>query len=123
VVETTFYSSGHATWPNTLDNFGKVELTNISVTDDQGVTYTLGDPGAASQEIDWMTWGGQPLSDGDTLLACAAITGPQSMTLLRAPYKIVTPGHQGWLEPKPQNCHGTIQSPPSSETDAALSEP
>jgi Peptidase A4 family len=121
VVETTFYSSGHSSWPNTLDNFGKVEVTNISVTDDQGITYTPGDPGAAGQEIDWMTWKGRPLADGDTLLACAAITGSRAMTLSRAPYKIVTPGHQGWLEPKPKNCDGTIQPPPSPETDAALS--
>lgn len=111
VVETTFYSSDNPSWPNTLDNFGKVEVTNISVTDDQGITYTPGDPGSASQEIDWMTWRGRSLEDKDTLLACAVITGPQNMTLSRAPYKIVDPGHQGWLEPKPQNCHGTIQPP------------
>jgi len=41
-----------------------VGLTNLSVTADKGITYTPGDPGAASQEIDWTTWKGQPLRRG-----------------------------------------------------------
>jgi hypothetical protein len=39
-----------------------------------------------------------------TLLACAAIDGPQTATFSRAPYAISTPGQQGDLEPKPKHC-------------------
>jgi hypothetical protein len=103
VVETTFYSSP---LPLTLDNFGITKVTNISVTDNEGNVYTPATPRGGKQQIDWMTWNGTPLDDDGTLLACAAITGSQSLTLSRAPYKIVKPGDQGNLEPKPQTCAG-----------------
>lgn len=114
IVETTFYDFNNSQLPNTLNNFGTVTVTNFTVMDDQGNTYTPAAPGGAQQEIDWMTFNGNSLASGDTLLACAAIS-PKDVTLWRAPYKVVRPGDQGSLKPKPQTCDGTIQPPmPSS---------
>src|SRR6266480_3830008 len=77
-------------------------MSTISVRDDQGNVYTPASPGEATDpQIEWMTVRGHSLRKKGTLLACAAITGPQKTTLSRAPYEIVTPGDQGKLEPVP----------------------
>ncbi len=104
VAETTFYSSIRSSWPNTLDDFGKVELTKAVVTDVNGVRYSAAHPRGATANIDWMTWNGESLSNNGTLLACAYVHSPASVVLVRAPYAIATPGQQGDLEPKPKNC-------------------
>jgi hypothetical protein len=64
-----------------------------------------------------MTWTGQgpvevapnqyEYAAGNALLACAAITGPQSMLLSRAPYSIVEVGDQGNIPHKPLTCDGS----------------
>lgn len=116
VAETTFYSAEDTkttSYPNTLNDFGMVTVTDMSATDINGVVYTPGNPGQTTQEIDWMTVTGDPLPNG-TLLACAQIMGPQQLLLSRAPYQIVTPGQQNNLEPKPQTCPGITQAPPPS---------
>jgi hypothetical protein len=110
LVESTFYADKqHPNLPNTLNNFGTVQMTNMSVTDINGTVYTPDSPGSARQQLDQMSWTGSPDIDknGNALLACAAITGGQAITLSRAPYAIVAPGQQGQLEPKPLNCDGT----------------
>jgi hypothetical protein len=104
MTEATFYDYADSKLPNTLDDFGKVTLTSASVTDQHGTTYEPGLPGAATPNIDWMTWQGTPLSQGGTLWACSAIVGKTTVTFSRAPYAIASPGQQGDLEPKPQNC-------------------
>ncbi len=104
MVEATFYSALHRSLPNTLDDFGRIEMTRVFATDTDGVTYDLRDFNGATPNVDWMTWNGVPLAGGGTLLACATIAGARTATFARAPYKIVTPGKQGGLEPKPQHC-------------------
>jgi peptidase A4-like protein len=110
IVETTFYATQQQpNLPNTLDNFGTVQMTKMSVTDINGNVYSPDSSLNAKQEIDWMSWtgNGDITATGNALLACAAVTAPHSMTLSRAPYTITYPGGQGRLEPKPQNCDGT----------------
>jgi hypothetical protein len=104
MTEATFYSSGNRNLPNTLDDFGKVEMTNAFTTDQDGVVYDPSHPKDATPNVDWMTWGGTPLPRGGTLLACSTILGPRLVAFARAPYVIATPGQQGDLEPKPQHC-------------------
>jgi hypothetical protein len=104
IVEATFYSSQHPWLPNTLDDFGSVEMTRVFTTDQDGITYDLTDPRDARLNVDWMTWNGTPLSQNGTLLACSAITGSREASFSRAPYVIATPGQQGRLEPKPKHC-------------------
>lgn len=104
IVEATFYSADRRSLPNTLDDFGTVEMADIFTTDQDGVTYDLAHPHGAIQNIDWMTWNGIPLSQNGTLLACSSIDAAREATFSRAPYVIATPGQQGSLEPKPQNC-------------------
>jgi hypothetical protein len=98
---------------NSVSNFGTVQMTNMSVTDDHGNVYTPGNPGEAGQYIDWMTVtgngpvtekGSEKYAPGNALLACAAITGPQAITLTRAPYEITTLGEQGDIKYKPLSC-------------------
>jgi hypothetical protein len=107
--------------PNTLSNFtdsiqkfGTVLITGISVTDVDGNVYTPSSHGSATPEIDWMTWTGKgpvevapnqyEYAAGNALLGCAAITGPQSVLLSRAPYSIVEVGDQGNIPYKPLTC-------------------
>jgi len=104
MTEATFYSSIKGSLPNTLDDFGTVRMTNVFAIDQDGLTYDLTQPLGAIPNIDWMTWNGVPLKGGGTLLACAAVEGPTSVTFARAPYAIATPGQQGELEPKPKRC-------------------
>lgn len=104
IVEATFYDYGHRSLPNTLDDFGSVEMNDVSATDQDGVTYDLTHPHDARVNVDWMTWNGVPLSDDGTLLACSYIDGPRHATFARAPFVIATPGQQGQLEPKPKGC-------------------
>jgi len=104
ITEATFYSAVRSHLPNTLDDFGRVALTSAFVEDQNGRTYEPGRPGSATANVDWMTWRGIPLSEDGTLLACSRITGAATVTFARAPYVIATPGQQGKLEPKPQNC-------------------
>jgi peptidase A4-like protein len=115
VVETTFYATQQQpNLPNTLENFSTTQMTKMSVTDINGNVYTPGNFLNAKQEIDWMSWTGYgDITDsGNALLACASVTGDQAITLSRAPYSITYPGEQGRLEPKPQNCDGTLPPPP-----------
>jgi hypothetical protein len=109
--------------PNTLSNFtdstsefGTVPMSNISVTDINGNIYTPGTPGTAIPEIDWMTVTGKgpEVAQGqyeyaadNALLACATMTGPQSMLLARAPYSVVEVGDQGQIPYKPLTCDGS----------------
>jgi hypothetical protein len=104
IVEATFYSADDRELPNTLDDFGRVAMTRVAVTDQSGRSYDLTSPLDAILNIDWMTWNGKPLNQHGTLLACASIDGPHTATFSRAPYAIATPGRQGELEPKPTNC-------------------
>jgi Peptidase A4 family len=104
ITEATFYSSDNPKWPNTLDDFGTVEMTHVDATDQDGVTYDLANPLGAIANIDWMTWNGVPLPQNGTLMACAAIEGAREARFTRAPYVIATPGQQGDLEPKPKRC-------------------
>jgi hypothetical protein len=104
MAEATFYDYGHKSWPNTLDDFGDVKMTRVFATDQDGVTYDLAHPAGAKLNVDWMTWNAVPLSQNGTLLACAYIDAARQATFARAPYVIATPGQQGELEPKPQNC-------------------
>ncbi|MGA8532985.1 MAG: G1 family glutamic endopeptidase [Candidatus Tumulicola sp.] len=104
MAEATFYSSGNPSLPNTLDDFGKVEMSHVLVTDQDGRSYDPSRPNGATPNVDWMTWNGVPLAQKGTLLACSAIIGPRDVTFTRAPYVIATPGQQGDLEPKPQHC-------------------
>lgn len=106
VVETTFYSANNKKWPNTVNDFGIVQFNNMSVTDNQGITYTPVSLNNAAPEIDWMRIKSIPDTDPRTLLACAAVIGPQEIVISRAPYVIVTPGDQGTLQPKPKTCNG-----------------
>jgi hypothetical protein len=105
MTEATFYSSIERSLPNTLDDFGRVDMSYASATDQDGVVYEPGHPRDATPNIDWMTWNGIPLSQKGVLLACSAIIAPREISFSRAPYVIATPGQQGQLEPKPQNCH------------------
>ncbi len=104
MTEATFYSSDNPHWPNTLDDFGNVEMTRVDAIDQDGVTYDLTQLHGAVPNVDWMTWNGVPLPQNGTLLACATIDGPREVTFARAPYAIATPGQQGHLEPKPRRC-------------------
>lgn len=104
VVESTFYSSIHASLPNTLNDFGSVRITKASVTDQDGLQYSPAQPNGAVPNVDWMTWNAVPLEQGGTLLACGYIDAHRAVTMARAPYVISTPGQQGDLEPKPQHC-------------------
>lgn len=104
MTEATFYSSNNPKLPNTLDDFGTVEMNHVVTTDQDGVTYDLTRPLGAILNIDWMTWNGVPLSENGTLLACATIDGAREVSFARAPYVIATPGQQGDLEPKPKRC-------------------
>jgi hypothetical protein len=104
IVEATFYSSDHRGLTNPLDDFGRVTMDRVTAIDDQGVTYDLTGGQGARRNIDWMTWNGVPLNEKGTLLACATIDDAHTATFARAPYVIATPGQQGKLEPKPQNC-------------------
>lgn len=104
MTEATFYSSDNPKWPNTLDDFGNVEMARVDAVDQDGVIYDLTQPRAAIPNVDWMTWNGVPLGQQGTLLACATIDGPREVTFERAPYAIATPGQQGNLEPKPRRC-------------------
>lgn len=104
MTEATFYDYGHKSLPNTLNDFGKVDMTNVFATDQNGMSYDPSRPKDATPNVDWMTWNGVPLHQNGTLLACSVILGPRHVTFTRAPYVIATPGQQGQLEPKPQNC-------------------
>jgi len=104
IVEATFYSSDNPKWPNTLDDFGNVEMTNVTAADQTGAVYDLSQRLGANLNVDWMTWNGVPLGQRGTLLACATIDGAGEATFARAPYTIATPGDQGKLEPKPKRC-------------------
>lgn len=104
IVEATFYDYSNASLPNTLDDFGRVPMTHVDVTDQTGIVYDLAQTNGAKPNIDWMTWNGVPLAQNGTLLACARIAGPRQATFARAPYAIVTPGQQGQYEPKPKKC-------------------
>jgi hypothetical protein len=104
ITEATFYSSDNPAWPNTLDDFGSVVLTSAFATDQYGTTYSPGAPGAASPNIDWMTWNGVPLGEHGTLLASSRVVAPAAVRFTRAPYAIASPGQQGDLEPKPRSC-------------------
>jgi hypothetical protein len=104
ITEATFYSSDNPKWPNTLDDFGSVEMTHVDAVDQDGRSYDLSTAHGGVENVDWMTWNGVPLSQKGTLLACATIDGPNAATFSRAPYAIATPGDQGALEPKPKNC-------------------
>jgi hypothetical protein len=104
ITEATFYSAEKKSLPNSLDDFGRVALTDAVTADQDNIAYEPGDPGAASANIDWMTWRGKPLPQHGTLLACSHVVGPSTTTFVRAPYVIATPGQQGQLEPKPQHC-------------------
>jgi hypothetical protein len=106
MTEATFYSSDNPKLPNTLDDFGTVEMTGVAATDEDGIRYEPEQPRDATANIDWMTWDGVPLSQHGTLLACATISGRRRTTFSRAPYVIATPGQQGKLEPKPKRCLG-----------------
>jgi hypothetical protein len=117
VTEITFNNSGSGTrtWPNTLDDFGTVQMSTISVTDSNGNAYTPLSPGNTQQTLDWMSIHGNgtgTLGPKDTLLACAAISNGNDVVYSRAPYKLASPWDIGKLEPKPTNCSGTIQPPP-----------
>lgn len=104
MTEATFYDFGHKSWPNTLDDFGNVTMTRMLITDQDGVTYDLTHQRDAVMNVDWMTWNAVPLAQNGTLLACSYIYAPREAMFSRAPYAIATPGQQGQLEPKPQNC-------------------
>lgn len=104
IVEATFYSATSSRLPDTLDDFGTVELGEAVATDQRGTEYDLTRTMGATPNVDWMTWNGVPLAQNGTLLACATIEGPQRVRFARAPYAIATPGDQGKLEPKPQRC-------------------
>lgn len=104
MTEATFYSSIRRSLPNTLNDFGKVEMSKAFAIDQDGVLYDPSRPKDATPNIDWMTWNGKPLSQNGTLLACSAILGFRRVTFARAPYVIATPGRQGDLEPKPKSC-------------------
>jgi hypothetical protein len=104
ITEATFYDYDNPKLPNTLDDFGDVKMTSALVTDSEGTSYAPGSPGAATPNVDWMTWNGVPLRQGGTLLACSRIEAASTVSFARAPYVIATPGQQGDLEPKPQNC-------------------
>jgi hypothetical protein len=117
VVESTFYATQQDPGlPNTTNNFATTQMTQMSVTDINGTVYTPGNPGTNTKpELDWMSWlgPGYPLDydppdhpdKGNALLACAAVADAQTITLTRAPFDVVAPGHQGALEPKPLNCN------------------
>jgi hypothetical protein len=113
VVESTFYADNqHPNLPNTLDDFATTQMTYMKVTDINGTVYTPGNPGNDTKpQLDWMSWTGYgDITDpGNALMACAAITDAQTVTLYRAPFVIGAPGQQGNLEPKPTNCDGTPQ--------------
>ena len=79
-------------------------LSDAVATDQDGIVYEPGNPGAAKPNIDWMTWDGTPLDQGGTLWACSYIDGPTTTSFVRAPYVVATPGQQGDLEPKPKHC-------------------
>jgi hypothetical protein len=104
MAEATFYSSENRTLPNSLNDFGTVGLTTALATDEAGMTYSPGAPGAAVANLDWMTWQGVPLSQNGTLLACSSLEGAATVRFARAPYAIASPGQQGDLEPKPHRC-------------------
>ncbi|MBV8530366.1 MAG: hypothetical protein JO104_03540 [Candidatus Eremiobacteraeota bacterium] len=104
ITEATFYSSISSKLPNTLDDFGTVEMTRVRAVDDAGTSYDLRHPQGSIENVDWMTWNGVPLHHHGTLLACASISGPQAARFARAPYAIATPGDQGELKPKPKSC-------------------
>jgi hypothetical protein len=104
IVEATFYSAYKKSLPNTLDDFGVVPMTQVAATDVDGVVYDMRHLNGATPNIDWMTWNAIPPSEKGTLLACAEIDAPQTVTFSRAPYVISTPGQQGDLEPKPKRC-------------------
>jgi Peptidase A4 family len=104
MTEATFYSADNPRWPNTLDDFGNVEMAHVDVVDQDGITYDLTQSRGAIPNVDWMTWNGVPLGQHGTLLACATIDGSREVTFERAPYAIATPGQQGDLEPKPRRC-------------------
>ena len=104
IAEATFYSSDNPAWPNTLDDFGSVVLSSAFATDQYGTTYSPGAPGAATPNVDWMTWNGVPLGQHGTLLACSRVVAPAAVRFTRAPFAIATPGQQGDLEPKPRSC-------------------
>jgi len=105
IVESTFYYSPRKNAPpNSLNDFGDVELTDAVATDQDGTVYEPGNPGLAKPNLDWMTWNAKPLDDHGTLLACSSIVGSTSVTFQRAPFVIATPGDQGKLEPKPKHC-------------------
>ncbi|HEY1428767.1 MAG TPA: G1 family glutamic endopeptidase, partial [Candidatus Tumulicola sp.] len=104
ITEATFYDYGHARLPNSLNDFGKVRMTKVVVKDQFGNAYSPADANGAKLNMDWMTWNGKPLVDGGTLLACSSSVAARAVTFARAPYVIATPGQQGKLEPKPQQC-------------------
>jgi hypothetical protein len=104
ITEATFYNYGQENLPNTLNDFGKVRMSNVVVRDQNGLAYSPGRPNGANPNIDWMTWNGKPLDNNGTLLACSTTVGSNAVTFTRAPYVIATPGQQGELEPKPQHC-------------------
>ncbi len=104
MTEATFYSSLHRSLPNTLDDFGTVEMSRVVAIDTDGIAYDMIRSRGATPNVDWMTWNGVPLSDKGTLLACATISGPRAVTFSRAPYAIATPGQQGDFEPKAKHC-------------------
>lgn len=104
IVEATFYSSDNPNWPNTLDDFGKVKMTDVTASDQTGATYDLMQLFGAKLNVDWMTWNAVPIEQHGTLLACSTIDGAREATFARAPYVVATPGDQGKLEPKPKRC-------------------
>jgi hypothetical protein len=114
VAEIEFTSPSDGPETNTLDNFGVVEMSNISVTDSDGNIYTPLNPGNATANLNWMSVNGRAAGPaGDTLLACANVSpGDDGVVISRAPYQLVAPAQIGDLEPKPINCDGTIQPPP-----------
>src|SRR5579863_934007 len=104
ITEATFYSAYKRSLPNTLNDFGRVEMSEAFTTDQNGVDYDAARPNGATPNVDWMTWNGVPLDRNGTLLACSTILGPRRIAFARAPYAIANPGQQGQLEPKPQKC-------------------
>jgi hypothetical protein len=104
MAEATFYDSDNPKWPNTLDDFGNVQMAHVDAVDQDGITYDLMHPNGAKANVDWMTWNGVRLSQNGTLLACATVENDASVKFERAPYVITTPGDQGKLEPKPKRC-------------------
>lgn len=104
ITEATFYDADNPKWPNTLNDFGNVEMTHVDAIDQNGTTYDLAKPRGGVENVDWMTWNGLRLSQKGVLLACATIGGPTTTTFARAPYAIATPGDQGELKPRPKNC-------------------